>query len=168
MKKNKNTHSKNKKIKKTRKKSLSDISKKALLGKAANKKIKSKNILKIKNITNLKKYPLIKQFISFIKKFINNSLFRYSILAIFFCGLAVFAYFVKDLPSPRRLTSQENFAVSTQIFDRNGQLLYEIYADENRIPINIEDLPPHVLQATIAIEDKNFYTHWRFDYQVEH
>lgn len=163
MKKNKKPRSKNYKTKKIKKKSLSDISKKALLGKEINKKPRKKSFLKRSNIANIKKYPLIKQSISFIKKFISNSLFRYSILAIFFCGLAVFAYFVKDLPSPRRLTSQENFAVSTQIFDRNGQLLYEIYADENRIPINIEDLPLHVLQATISIEDKNFYKHWGFD-----
>lgn len=73
------------------------------------------------------------------------------------------ALLMKDLPSPRRLTTTENFPVSTQIFDRNGVLLYEIYAEENRIPINLSDLPPHVYQASIAIEDKNFYKHYGFD-----
>lgn len=72
-------------------------------------------------------------------------------------------YVIRDLPSPRRLTSKENFAVSTQIFDRHGQLLYEIFGDENRTPIDIDDLPPYVAQASIAIEDKNFYHHWGFD-----
>lgn len=74
-----------------------------------------------------------------------------------------FVYLLKDLPSPKRLTAAENFAVSTQIFDRNGQLLYEIFGDENRTPISISELPPHVKQATIAIEDKNFYNHFGFD-----
>lgn len=73
----------------------------------------------------------------------------------------VFLY--KQLPSPSNLTSTENFPVSTQIFDRNGQLLYEIYGQENRIPIKISDLPVHVLHATTAIEDKNFYSHHGLD-----
>lgn len=47
--------------------------------------------------------------------------------------------------------------------DRNGKLLYEIYADQNRTPINVDSLPPHVVQATIAIEDQNFYSHHGFD-----
>jgi len=72
-------------------------------------------------------------------------------------------FLLKDLPSPKKLTSQGNFAVSSQIFDRNGQLLYEIYADENRIPIKLDDLPDYVRYSTIAIEDKNFYKHWGFD-----
>src|SRR5690606_26438041 len=72
-------------------------------------------------------------------------------------------YLLRDLPSPTNLTSKENFAVSTQIFDRNGVLLYEIFGDENRTPIKLENLPPHVAQATIAIEDKNFYGHFGFD-----
>jgi penicillin-binding protein 1C len=72
-------------------------------------------------------------------------------------------YLLKDLPSPRRIASGENFAVSSQIFDRNGKLLYEVYADENRIPIEIADVPDYVYQASIAIEDKNFYNHFGFD-----
>lgn len=74
-----------------------------------------------------------------------------------------FAYLLKDLPSPKRLTAAENFAVSTQILDRNGKLLYEIFGDENRTPIKINDLPLYVRQATISIEDKNFYHHLGFD-----
>lgn len=70
---------------------------------------------------------------------------------------------LSELPSPRSLTSRENFAVSTQLFDRNGALLYEIFADENRVPVTLASLPPAVINATIAIEDKNFYRHFGFD-----
>lgn len=73
-------------------------------------------------------------------------------------------YFLRDLPSPTRLQSAEDLAVSTKIFDRNGILLYEIFADENRTPISLNDLPPYVAQATIAIEDKNFYKHFGLDF----
>jgi membrane carboxypeptidase/penicillin-binding protein len=33
---------------------------------------------------------------------------------------------LRDLPSPRNLSSSSNLDVSTQIYDRNGTLLYEI------------------------------------------
>ncbi|MCA9373441.1 PBP1A family penicillin-binding protein, partial [Candidatus Woesebacteria bacterium] len=70
---------------------------------------------------------------------------------------------LQDLPSPKNLTSQENFPVSTQIFDRNGTKLYEIFADENRIPVSLDVIPKNMVNATIAIEDQNFYHHFGFD-----
>jgi len=79
-------------------------------------------------------------------------------------GLGFFLYFLRDLPSPNKLGENENFAVSTQILDRNDVLLYEIFADENRTPIELNSLPPYVAQATIAIEDKNFYNHFGLDF----
>lgn len=82
------------------------------------------------------------------------------LLAFFIVAYSI----LRDLPSPSKLDSPESFAVSTQILDRDGELLYEIYADENRTPIQLEDLPPHVYQASIAIEDKNFYSHFGFDF----
>ncbi len=94
---------------------------------------------------------------------LRNPHLRALLLLSLFVAIAALVYVLRDLPSPRRLTSKENFAVSTQIFDRNGVLLYEIYGDENRIPIKIKDLPPYVYQSAIAIEDKNFYHHFGFD-----
>jgi penicillin-binding protein 1C len=76
-------------------------------------------------------------------------------------GLAIF---FKDLPSPKSLQSGD-YAVSTQIFDRNGVLLYEVYADEHRTPVRLEALPKHLIQATLAIEDKDFYRHFGFSIQ---
>ena len=90
--------------------------------------------------------------------------FPLALLLCCFVALLLLTYFLvfNGLPSPKRLTSQP-FPVSTQIFDRNGKLLYEIYAEEKRTPVKLEDLPDYVKQATIAIEDKNFYRHHGFD-----
>ena len=71
--------------------------------------------------------------------------------------------FLKDLPSPANLSKPQSYPISTKILDRNGELLYEIYDEENRTPIKLEALPPYVKNATIAIEDKNFYRHHGFD-----
>lgn len=88
---------------------------------------------------------------------------RYLLILIAISGLITLGFLLQELPSPTRLTSSENFAVSSQIFDRNGTLLYEVYADEHRIPIKLKDLPPYVYQASIAIEDQYFYQHLGFD-----
>jgi len=65
-----------------------------------------------------------------------------------------------DLPLPSNLDSAQ--AVSTKIFDRNNELIYEIYSDERRTPVALSELPEYVLTATISIEDKDFYKHYGF------
>jgi penicillin-binding protein 1C len=95
----------------------------------------------------------------------RSRVFWIVVLLLFISGGVTVGILIRDLPSPRNLTSQDRFAVSSQIFDRNGVLLYEIFADENRIPILLEDLPPHVAQASIAIEDQNFYKHFGIDFR---
>jgi penicillin-binding protein 1C len=65
---------------------------------------------------------------------------------------------LKDLPAPASLTNKQ-VAQTTKILDRNGELLYNIYVSENRTIIPISDIPKHTRQATIAIEDKEFYKH---------
>ncbi len=75
--------------------------------------------------------------------------------------IVVFVIFTKDLPSPYKLTNR-NVALSTKIYDRNGKLLYDIYSDQNRALVHLSELPDYVKQATIAIEDKDFYKHKGF------
>ena len=75
-------------------------------------------------------------------------------------------YFVllfKDIPNPSKLTKNPA-PISTQLLDRNGKLLYEVYSTQNRNPIKVSDLPNYVKQATISIEDKNFYKHFGVDF----
>lgn len=83
------------------------------------------------------------------------------------CFLFIFLPFqgyqlISSLPHPKTL-SVRDIPVSTKIYDRNGTLLYQFYADENRSLIKVSDLPKYVPEATIAIEDKNFYHHFGFD-----
>jgi 1A family penicillin-binding protein len=64
----------------------------------------------------------------------------------------------KDLPSPAKL-AQYNTHISTKIYDRSGKLLFDIFADQNRSPVPLSEIPKVLQHATIAIEDKNFYQH---------
>lgn len=74
---------------------------------------------------------------------------------------AVFAWFSKDLPQPGKVRRQEGF--STQVLDREGRLLYDVYGDERRTPVTIDKVSEYMKQATIATEDKDFYKHGGFD-----
>ncbi len=73
----------------------------------------------------------------------------------------MFFWFSRDLPTPGKLTAS-NFPQSTKIFDRNGILLYDIYRDENRTYIALDQIPKLLQEATIAIEDKDFYQNQGF------
>ena len=67
-----------------------------------------------------------------------------------------------NLPNADNLMSYQP-TLSTKILDRNGNLLYSLYKDENRTLVPLNELPPYVMHATIAIEDKHFYSHPGFD-----
>ncbi len=75
--------------------------------------------------------------------------------------LLVFIFYdtiIKDLPSPNHLITR-NQDISTKIYDRRGRLLYKFYLSQNRTLIKLEDLPKHLVNATVAIEDRDFYKH---------
>lgn len=88
--------------------------------------------------------------------------FGASFSALFFFVPLLIFIFLQELPSPNALTLNQS-AQTTKIYDRNGILLAQIYANQNRTIIPLSEVPRHLRQATIAIEDKNFYNHMGFD-----
>lgn len=74
----------------------------------------------------------------------------------------VFTAFSSTLPSPSQLTDRP-ISQSTKIFDRNGELLYSVFGDKNRTVVDINNVSPHLLNATLAIEDADFYLHSGID-----
>lgn len=88
-----------------------------------------------------------------------KSFFTGVLAAMIFLFLPYLIYtWLKVLPNPTML-ARRDLEVSTKIYDRNGSLLYEIYADQNRNPLPISEIPKNIIQATIAIEDRDFYYH---------
>ncbi|MBU0531232.1 MAG: PBP1A family penicillin-binding protein [Candidatus Uhrbacteria bacterium] len=77
--------------------------------------------------------------------------------------LGVFAWATKDLPDPDELIVRE-VAQSTKIFDQSGEhLLYEIHGNENRTLVQLDELPQYLIDATISVEDQQFYKHGGFN-----
>lgn len=80
-------------------------------------------------------------------------------VALFIIGTIVVAIVSRELPDPEKL-SERQIAQSTKIYDRTGEhLLYEVYQDQKRTMVGLEQIAPFAVKATIAVEDKNFYTH---------
>jgi 1A family penicillin-binding protein len=78
------------------------------------------------------------------------------IVILLLIGL-LFAWYAKDLPRPDKV--QRSTGLSTVIIDRNGQRLYDIFQEADRIPVVWADLPQYLKDATVAVEDKDFYKH---------
>ncbi len=86
-----------------------------------------------------------------------------SIIAGFLLLAGVFAYFRKDLPDINDI-SGNNIGGSIRYYDRSGQtLLWEDYDATKRIPVRDEDISQFMRDATVAIEDKDFFNHGGFD-----
>lgn len=87
---------------------------------------------------------------------------KYFFLGAVFISIIVVAIqadnLINSLPNPTFLTLRDIPATS-KIYDRTGKLLYEIYADENRTPVKLSEIPKIVKDATIAIEDSGFLSH---------
>ncbi len=82
------------------------------------------------------------------------------ILSLFILFFILFAWFSRDLPSPGKVQRRSGF--STTFSDRDDKVIYELYKDQKRIPVDINEISEYAKKATVAIEDKNFYTHSGF------
>lgn len=82
-------------------------------------------------------------------------------IAIIVSTYGVYATVFVGLPSPSALREQRA-PLTTKILDRNGKELFRVYQDENRSLVPLSQVPDHMIKATIAIEDKEFYDHHGF------
>lgn len=76
---------------------------------------------------------------------------------LFFVAITVFSLGLPNIENIDRI------AISTEIFDRNGIPLYTIHGEENREYVPYEKISPNIINATIAIEDSEFWDHHGFD-----
>ncbi|MGC9359949.1 MAG: penicillin-binding protein 1C [Anaerolineae bacterium] len=75
-------------------------------------------------------------------------------------AIGVYAYYAPRLPVPGDLYERASAFRSLKIYDRDGALLWETFAPEagRRTVVAYEDLPRDLINATIATEDKTFFS----------
>jgi penicillin-binding protein 1A len=80
--------------------------------------------------------------------------------------IAIWMYFLalgRDVPSISKLKQYEP-PITSRVHAGDGTLVAE-FADEHRVFVPYESMPKHVIDAFVAAEDKNFFTHDGLDYQ---
>ncbi len=96
--------------------------------------------------------------------FVFNKILIFLLMGLVACVIAVpllFFWFSRDLPEPGRLVASK-YKDATKIYDRKGVLLYSVYQDENRTYVKLSDIPKPLKEATISIEDRDFYKNQGF------
>ncbi len=93
---------------------------------------------------------------------------KYIVIAILLLILAIFVLFIyygRDLPRPEKFT-EKPFIQSTKIYDRTGKiLLYDIYGEERRELVTLDQVSPNLINAVITSEDSRFYQHSGVDFK---
>jgi len=75
--------------------------------------------------------------------------------------IAFVIYVIAGLPSIEELENPKP-QLASKVFSIDGELIGQFFI-ENRIETNIDSLPPYVVNALIATEDRRFYNHWGVD-----
>ena len=101
------------------------------------------------------------KFKKFLRIFLNILFWGFTI------GIAALAVLVfiygNDLPDYKKLATYAP-PVATRLYASDGSLLIE-YAEERRVFIDYDDMPAQLVNAFVAAEDQNFWTHPGIDVQ---
>ncbi len=84
-------------------------------------------------------------------------------LVLLTLGLLIVGYvrIAATLPPPDELVDRANTFKTTTIYDREGNVIYEVFPSDagRRTLVSLADISPHLINATLAVEDPNFYRH---------
>jgi membrane peptidoglycan carboxypeptidase len=84
-----------------------------------------------------------------------------------FVGLLIvvgtYNQYAAGLPDPAAELQAIQFEQQTIVYDRTGKIELARLGDQKRELVAFEDIPPEMLDATTAIEDKDFWTNPGFD-----
>ena len=108
-----------------------------------------------------RRHPLLAFLLSLLLTTIKLTLLLALLLGLGLAGGAAWLYnrYARDLPNPRQISEYRAFE-TTRIYARDGTtLLYELVGpgDGVRTPVSFEQIPQLLKDATIAVEDADFY-----------
>lgn len=128
-------------------------------------KSKEKHILNKEKIEHKKKKTekKLRSHILYQRFFIRYKLYSLFILLVIFSAV-LYVTVLKDIPLISKIGNL-NYPQSTNIYDKNHKLLYSIYSAKNQTYVPLNKIPSIMIDATIAIEDRNFYKHGAIDFR---
>ena len=78
-------------------------------------------------------------------------------------AVAGYGYYSQGLQDPRDLLKNLDFAEETQVFDRTGKIELARFGQVKRDVVEYDQIPPWLIDATTAVEDKTFWDNAGFD-----
>lgn len=90
-----------------------------------------------------------------------------ALIFISLLGLVLFSTVILSIVLYAKWLGPPSLSVpqSTLIYASDGSKIGELHNGQKRYWIDIDHISPHVLEATISIEDRSFYQHHGFDYK---
>jgi len=73
------------------------------------------------------------------------------------------AFFTAGSTGNDKLPSLRPLSQRSVVYARDGSVLAVLHAEENRVPVKLAEVPPHVVKAVLDIEDDRFYQHGGID-----
>ncbi len=78
-------------------------------------------------------------------------------------SVAAYTYLARDLEDPKEALDDLGFTQQTAVYDRSGKVQLARLGDDRREVVTFNDIPPGLVDATTAIEDKTFWENSGFD-----
>jgi membrane peptidoglycan carboxypeptidase len=78
-------------------------------------------------------------------------------------AIVAYGYFSAGLPDPVQALDQVRFSQQTIVYDRTGKVELARFGSQRREVVSFSDIPPELIDATTAIEDKTFWENAGFD-----
>jgi membrane peptidoglycan carboxypeptidase len=78
-------------------------------------------------------------------------------------AVTAFSYYSQGLPDPMEVFGNIKFDEETRVYDRTGKVTLATFARERRDVVTFDQIPPVMVDATTAIEDKTFWENAGFD-----
>ncbi len=81
----------------------------------------------------------------------------------FIASVSAYAYYSRDLPDPSKAFADLGFDQPSIIYDRTGTIELARLGEHKRELVTFDQIPPELLDATTAVEDKDFWSNPGFD-----
>ncbi|EMO00380.1 penicillin-binding protein 1A [Leptospira interrogans] len=90
-----------------------------------------------------------------------------TLLVIALLGGLFFGYILSEVDEGGELAMLASYqpTTPTRLYDINGVVFAELYKHKQQL-LKYQDIPPHVVQAFLSVEDNNFFNHFGIDFMA--
>ncbi len=90
-----------------------------------------------------------------------------TLLAFALLGGLFFGYIISEVDEGGELAMLASYqpTTPTRLYDNGGVVFAELYRHKQQL-LKYQDIPPHVIQAFLSVEDNNFFNHFGIDFSA--